>query len=69
MCDRDDLDKLTDDPVDQVEWKLQQDEPSTAIAGFRISFRGFLNPCQRMVDLRAELCGSGVTSLEIPVRS
>ena len=66
MRDRDDLDVLADDPVDQVEWKLQQDEPPPAMTGFWVSLRSFLDTSQRMVDLSA-VSGSGVTSLEIPV--
>lgn len=69
MRHRDDLDVLADDPVDQVEWKLQQDEPPPMLAGFWISLGGFLDARQRVVDLSAELNGSCVTSLEIPVCS
>ena len=69
MRDRNDLDVLADDPVDQVEGKLQQDEPSPTMTGFWISLRGFLDTCQCVVDLSAERSGSCVTSLEIPVCS
>jgi hypothetical protein len=69
MCHTMITDVLADDPVDQVEWKLQQDEPPSPMTGFGISLRSFLDPRQRVADLGTELSRSCVTSFDIPVCS
>lgn len=67
MRDRDDLDVLADDPVDEVKGKLQKNEPAATVARFWIALRGFLDAYQCVVDLSAKFCGSCVAPLEIPV--
>jgi hypothetical protein len=66
MRDRDDLDVLADDPVDEVKGKLQKNESAATVRRFWITLRGFLDAYQCVVDLSAKFCGSCVAPLEIP---
>ena len=69
MRHRDDLYVFVDDPINDVEWKLQQNEAASTKARFRIPLWSFLNPHHGVVNFGAEFSGGREASFEIPVGS
>ena len=51
MRDRDDLDFVFTDPIDEIEWELDHDEASPSVLGQRVTLWRFSYPRNGMLDL------------------